>query len=250
MSYKVTKYPDGQISVKVEKFDDYLIENVRSYEDLFRLKSISDAYKYNRFPPPEIYIPCLFGQQSDRRFDYNESFDLKNICDFINSCDFWRVNVFHPHSDVVSSLLNNCSPEPPDKHIENIIRFRLQDTKLTLVSPDAGAYKWVFKLAEKHNLPLVAANKFRDREGNINLNFSGEVSGDCLILDDMSIGAKTHIELAKKLKENGANKVYLYVSHGFFVKGLDEVKKYIDGVFTTDSVCILSSDDYLTVYKL
>lgn len=250
MSYKVTKYPDGQISIRTECLVNFLKEDVRSYEDLFRLKSISDVYKHNRIQPPGVFIPCLFGQQSDRRFKNNESFDLKNICDFINSCNFEHLEVFHAHSDSVSNLLNNCWIRPPDQYIENIIRFRLPDTKLTLVSPDAGAYKWVFKLAEKHNLPLVAANKFRDREGNINLNFSGEVSGDCLILDDMSIGAKTHIELAKKLKENGANKVYLYVSHGFFVKGLDEVKKYIDRVFTTDSVCVLSPDDYLTVYCL
>lgn len=250
MSYKVTKYPDGQISVKVESFDSYLTENVRSYEDLFRLKSISDAYKHNCFKPPEIFIPFLFGSQSDRRFNYDESFDLKNICEFINSCNFQNIRIFHPHSNSSVNLLNNGSAVPPNQYIDNVIRFRLPDKDLTLVSPDAGAYKWVFKIAGENNLPLVAANKFRDREGNITLNFSGNVGKNCLILDDLILNGGTFKVLAKKLKDNGAERVYLYVSHGFFVKGLDEIKKYIDGVYTTNSVCVLPSDDYLTVYNL
>ena len=87
MSYKITKYPDGQINVKINGgTQTNPIIRVSSYEDLFLLKSFSDAH-FNYFGYyPSVTIPCLFGQLSDRRFNVDESFDLKNICEFINSC--------------------------------------------------------------------------------------------------------------------------------------------------------------------
>jgi ribose-phosphate pyrophosphokinase len=179
----------------------------------------------------------LFGQLSDRRFNVDESFDLKNICEFINSCNFSQVSVLDPHSDVPEALLNNFRKILPNDYIYNSITDIIDKedrSQVTLVSPDAGAYKKVFKLAEEWKHPLVAANKFRDRDGNINLVVLGDVKGlNCLIVDDICLGGRTFKILAEKLREQGANKVFLYVSHAHFFNGFD---LGLDHIYCTNSV--------------
>ena len=258
--FAVTKYPDGQISVKVYSPIDKLIIRITSYEDVFILKSIADIHHHNGWILPNVFIPCLFGQQSDKRFCEKESFDLKNIAEVINSCCFKHVNIFDPHSDVSLALINNSVVVSPLSNIRAAVydieiknRETLVDAgNILLVSPDAGAYKKVFKIAQVLDNQLVPANKYRDREGNISLEVSGNVKGlQCLICDDICVGGATFIQLGKKLKELGANKVFLYVSHGHFTKGFDELKQYIDHIYCTNSVKdIVKENSFLTQYKV
>jgi ribose-phosphate pyrophosphokinase len=251
VNYNITRYPDGQISLKLssDHSTDPIIR-VSSYEDLFILKSYSDAH-FNYFGYyPSVTIPCLFGQLSDRRFNVDESFDLKNICQFINSCNFLQVSVFDPHSDVPEALLNNFHKLLPNDYIYRSITNIIDKedrSQVTLVSPDAGAYKKVFKLAEQWKHPLVAANKFRDRDGNINLVVLGDVKGsNCLIVDDICLGGRTFKILAEKLREQGANKVFLYVSHAHFFNGFD---LGLDHFYCTNSVKDIEND-LVTQFKV
>ena len=250
--YKVTKYPDGQISVTFNEYKYWIHKRITSYEDIFILKSISDVYKHNRWYLPNVFIPCLFGQQSDRRFNENESFDLKNIAEVINSCKFPRIEILDPHSDISLALINNSIARLPIGYIRLAVTDigNITGDNPVLISPDAGAYKKVFKFAQELNFPLVPANKYRDRQGNITLEVSGNVKGlNCLICDDIAVGARTFVELGKKLKELGANKVFLYVSHGHFTKGFGELRDNVDHVYCTNSVKDIV-DDFVTQYKV
>lgn len=262
MEYEKIKYPDGQISVKITDYDNpYIKERINSYEDLIFVKSIAEAYHYqNPSAPLSLFIPCLFGQRSDRRFLDNQSFDLKIIADIINSCNFSKVDIFDPHNaDVTLALINNSHKVDSFTYIKRSIDPKAIDSRdidnsfkkdLILVSPDAGAYKKVFDYGEKLNLPVVAANKYRDLNGKITLNFVGDVAGKiCFLPDDMADGGYTFVLLAKALKEQGAKAVYLYVSHGFFNKGFDELKKYVDHVYCTNSVKDIEND-FVTQFKI
>jgi ribose-phosphate pyrophosphokinase len=68
-----------------------------------------------------------------------------------------------------------------------------------------------------------------------------------MFVDDIADGGYTFIELAKKLKERGVDKVYLVVSHGIFAKGFDNLKENIDHVYTSDSFAVFSTDFVTTV---
>ncbi len=241
---KVIKYPDGQINVQVEGgCPTKIIRRVNSYEDLFILKSEREAMD-NYYGVDMIHttlvIPCMFGQRSDKRFQEGESFGLKIITDFISAMNFNKVKIFDPHSDVTLALINNSvkisSFNYVQETVNNIVKIGGDITTLTLVSPDAGAYKKVFKYAEDLNLPLVAANKFRDLQGNVTLNILGNVKDkECLIVDDLLDGGYTFILLAQQLRLQGASKVFLYISHGMFSKGYKELEKHLDGIYCTNS---------------
>lgn len=258
MQYEKIKYPDGQISVKITNYDNpHIVERINSYEDLIFVKSIAEAYHYHggtEYPaikPLTIFIPCLFGQRSDRRFSPNQSFDLKIITDIINSCNFSRVDILENHSDVCMALINNSNKVSSFEYIKETTGLVYDITKyLVLVSPDSGAYKRTFLYGEHLKLPVVAANKYRDLDGKITLTFAGDVKDrNCLITDDCADGGYTFILLAKALKEQGASSVYLYVTHGFFNKGFEELKKYINHVYCTNSVKDIN-DPFVTQFKV
>jgi ribose-phosphate pyrophosphokinase len=267
MNYKmsekltITHFPDGQpnVAVNISKLevDDFLTFRVNSPTDLIALASVGEVCSTHS-KKICVTIPCLFGQRSDRRFAPLESFGMKVVANIINMCGFESVFLFDPHSDVGPALINNsfvmngelthvigkCIKAEEDKQCgctgkDNVV----------LVSPDAGAYKKVFKYAEIYGKELVAANKFRDNKGKVTLNFSGDVAGkDCLIIDDLCSRGNTFIKLAQKLKDQGAQTVQLYVSH--FEGGCEEYKqtidnllKCIDRVYTTNSFRDFDEDD-------
>lgn len=262
MRYDKIRYPDGQISVKItDRSNAHITERINSYEDLIFIKSIAEAYHHSsgHAEPLTLFIPCLFGQRSDRRFSESQSFDLKIIADIINSCNFSRVGILDSHSDVSLALINNSHKVDPLIYIKQCIdheavdfRNLREETKkdIVLISPDGGSYKKVFSYGEILDIPVAAANKHRDLNGKINLNFTGDVKDKtCLICDDLLDAGGTFIALAKFLKEQGASKIYLYISHGFFNKGFDELKKYIDHIYCTNSVKDIEND-FITQYKV
>lgn len=237
MNYEVIHYPDGQISVKVNEFPANITVRIASYEDLFILKSIIDVYKYKGKELWSVTIPCLFGQRSDMRFSQNQSFDLKNICDFINSMNIPHVEIFDPHSNGALDMINGSEKISSFEYIKKVLTdINGYAGNTVLVSPDAGAYKKVFKYGEEFNLPVIAANKFRDLHGKITLNILGDVKGkDCLIVDDLLDGGYTFHLLGGQLAAQEAGKIYLYISHAYFNKGVD-FTPYIDHFYCTNSV--------------
>ena len=232
---KIINYPDGQLNVQVVDFNPIVKMRINSYSDLFELKSIADVYKHNNKPLKQLIIPCLFGQRSDRRFENNESFGLKIICDFINTLGFEKISILDPHSDVSLALIDKSEKISSFEFVEKTINI-ITKKDLVLVSPDAGAYKKIFKYSEMLELPCVAANKFRELNGNITLNISSNVKDkNCLIVDDILDGGYTFHLLAEQLKNQGAKNVYLYISHAYFNKGV-EFTPYIDHFYCTNSI--------------
>lgn len=238
--FKVINYPDGQISVKVEEFSKHLYFRINNYQDLIVLISVAEVYNANNVELPTLFIPCLFGQRSDRRFNPKQSFDLKVICDIINSCEFPRITILDPHSDVSLALINNSQKMSSFDYVSETvdkIRKTSVDNNLILVSPDAGAYKKVFEYGQKLGLEVVAAVKHRDSKGNVNLHFTTPVVGkECLIVDDLCDGGYTFEVLGQALKQQMASSIYLYVSHGYFSKGFIKLHDIIDHIYCTNSV--------------
>lgn len=257
MKYEKIVYPDGQLSVKITDFTDrHIRERINSYNDLIFILSIVECCKSNGYEDLTIFIPSLFGQRSDRRFSENQSFDLKIICNLINSCNFKEVLILDPHSEVSLALINNSKKISSFDYIQRAvdridINRKDRGNPLVLVSPDSGSYKKCFEYGEKLNLPVVAAVKHRDLDGKVDLTFMGDVKDkDCLIVDDLGDGCYTFLVLADRLRKQGARKVYLYISHGFFSKGFGELVKVIDHIYCTNSVKDIdtTNKDLLEVY--
>lgn len=247
LKYEIVRYPDGQVSfiLKDNWFpgDQPPIDRIQiksrlnSYTDLMIILAANDVLRKEFVL--HLYCPYIFGSRSDRRFQPGQSFDLKIICDILKSCNFKSIEIVDPHSDVLPALLESPETEVIIDYQADWIYERIPaeffEGKI-LISPDAGAYKKIFKLGERLDLPIIPCNKFRDLEGNIFLSLTEKdvFLQECIIVDDICDGGKTFIDLSEKLLDIGAKAVDLIVTHGIFSKGYELGR--IRNIWTTNSI--------------
>ena len=124
----------------------------------------------------------------------------------------------------------------------------------TFVIPDAGANKKTAKIASYFgHSSFIRADKLRNLSTGDILEtvVYGDVVGNITIVDDLCDGGKTFIELAKVLKQKGAEKINLYVTHGIFSKGTYPLYTAgIDYIITTNSRGEWAVDDRWFVLDL
>jgi len=251
MNYEIKKFKDGQVTAKIINSGNLTVKiRGNSYEDLFAVATIKEAWDaeniLNKAATSTLIIYCLIGQRSDRRFNKGESFDLKVIANFINLMHFDKVSILHPHSPISLALINNSEKITHFKFVEKA--FKAIGSTI-LVSPDAGAYKTTHEIAEKLNADLVPSNKVRINGAPV-ISIQGDVKGrKCLIVDDLADGGRTFKFLAKALKEQGASKVFLYVTHAQFNYGFDELKETIDHIYCTNSFKNINNE-FITQFKV
>lgn len=242
IKYVKTVYKDGQVDIAVtypwqkEREDVRIISRMNSYQDLFTILSARDALRRVEHRV-ELCVPCFFGQRSDRRFSKDSAFGLKLITDTINAAKFNRVITLHPHSDVLPALLDNCRVVDNHELVDWAFHMIGPAINTVLVSPDAGAYKQMEKISREYKLDLLPAVKARvgnEIVQNIYAPADMIEFANCVIIDDYIDGGRTFSGLAKKLKDAGASKVVLIVTHGLFSYGYDI--EGVDQIFCTNSI--------------
>lgn len=259
IKYKISQFPDGQQTVdlieysELEEYIDTVEIRTRlnSFKDLEILICATQAVRNITNREIQLYVPYFLGSRSDRKFQEGGVNYLKQvICPIINSLGFSKVTVVDPHSDVLEACLNNF-------HKENnfeLVRTALLDiyknpNEIVLVSPDAGAYKKVFDVAQHFSLDkIITATKVRDlKTGKIlrtevpTLDQHNKLK--YVIVDDICDGGRTFIELAKAIKGSRPTaKVYLVVTHGIFSAGFNELNEYFEHIYTTNSVKNIKED--------
>lgn len=260
VTYKVSKFPDGQQAIDISYpnvFFDKIVQinsRLNSFQDLELIICANQALRNMGCRDVELYVPYFLGARSDRRFTGGGVNYLKQvICPIINSQEFKKVTVLDPHSDVLEACLNNFAKDSNVK----FVRWALTDidnkneaqSRVVFVSPDAGASKKIYDLAQEFNVTnIVTASKVRNNKGEVvktevpSMRLSGVEH--IIIIDDICDGGRTFIELAKAIKEQTDKSIYLIVTHGIFSAGLYELSKHINGIFTTNSVKDIEVESY------
>ena len=115
-------------------------------------------------------------------------------------------------------------------------KFGLED--LFIVSPDFGASEMIEKAAKESGCESGRLEK--DRKSDYEVEVSGEldVKGkNVLVLDDIISTGGTMLKAIKKLREEGAEKVFVAATHGVFAgDSMAKLGKEADYVVTTDSI--------------
>jgi ribose-phosphate pyrophosphokinase len=254
MQYTRGKYPDGGVYAQVTDFSNPVItERINSYEDLFFVKSLKEACDYNDIEGVELNIPCMFQQQHDRRFKPNESFELQIVADFINSCNFKKVRVFHPHSDVTQGNIRKCHVVDNSKFITQVLAEL--PTKPILLSTDGGSFKWINKLADviEFTGEVYGANKSRDAVTHklVQMIDRQDFEGrDILVVDDLCVGGGTFLGLAELLKTRNVGRLFLATSHITIQSPNKALEGAYERIFTTNSKHDTYNLDNLTVYNM
>lgn len=211
------KYPDGVSSLKMEKHPKVTEHTIQwifeSEEELIYLIYLVKHLKtsYNKIHLEMPYIPNARLDRVGK--DTSEVFTLKYFCEIINSLNFESVTVMHPHSNVSVALLDRVIVS--DIPLSNIELLLYAINPSIIFYPDEGCKK---QLANDIKFPSAFGIKNRDwGTGKIkDLSVLGEIPKtpfDVLIVDDICSYGGTIYNCAKKLKELGADKIYIYITH-------------------------------------
>lgn len=212
---------------------------INSFNDLGLLCVAIDALHRMGAKPSHLFIPYFPAARQDRVMIKGEPLSVKVYADIINGFGFERVSVLDVHSEVTPAIINNCEVITNYEFIKKVIAH-IGD-RVTLISPDGGALKKIYKLSEYlGGIEVVEGSKTRDvKTGKLSgfKVYTNDFTGaDCLVVDDICDGGATFTGLAEALKTKGAKRLFLAVSHGIFSKGLDTLSTYYDHIYTTNSI--------------
>ena len=257
---KQGSFPDGTLHLSLPYDKMKCVEwKYESDAELFTLICIRQHYSNSNM---DLILPYIPHARMDRVKAEEDVFTLKYFCEIINSLNFKGVYVLDAHSNVSLALLNNVK----QMHIEDTINDAIykvtceiaehydhnlrKEAEKTLVAfyPDEGSMK---RYSGMINMPYAFGIKKRDwATGKIQgldiMNGDLVKDKNVLIIDDICSRGGTFLHSAKALKEAGANRIFLYVTHaektmveGEMYNNLDLVER----IYTTDSIFNIEWDD-------
>ncbi len=229
---KLKSLTPEQVTIEVQlKNSDYVME----------LFLATDALR--RSGVKEIFLLCPYIPYSrqDRVMVKGEPLSIKVFTQMLNAQNYKTIYTLDNHSPVSTALIDRCREIDNIRILSTIIEPRNSlhfPNRSLLISPDAGSYKKICQIGQHFGMKIVQASKVRSvKTGEIThteINVDDLCKKDCYIIDDICDGSRTFIKLAKVLNKKNSGRVYLYVSHGIFSYGVDELKEHINKIYTTN----------------
>lgn len=244
-------FPDGAVWLKVisdlPRFAHLLrvrVTAMRDMNDFMLLAQLVEAVRHTTdIGVSHLELAWLPWARQDRHMVPGDSFALKVFANQLNTLRFNKVFLLDPHSDAAAAAIDNSVVIAQETCLmkSKTLREALSANTLMLVAPDAGALKKIHNVAKATGARDYAIlTKERDvATGNLTgfALVAGNVAGkDVLIVDDLCDAGGTFIGSAQVLRDAGARSVSLYVTHGVFSKGIENLlNNGIDAIYTTTS---------------
>jgi ribose-phosphate pyrophosphokinase len=223
-SASVRRFADEEVFVEIN-------ENVRG-EDVFVIQSTSfptndnlmelliciDALRRASAKRITAVVPYFGYARQDRKPGPRTPISAKLVANLITVAGANRVLSMDLHAGQIQGFFDiptdNLWAAPV---MAADIQTRYRGRKIMVVSPDVGGVVRARSLAKRlDNAPLAIVDKRRERAGESEvMNIIGDVEGHCCILiDDIVDSAGTLCNAAAALKQQGAEEVIAYCSHG------------------------------------
>ncbi len=218
-----------------------------------------------------VIMPMLYEGRQHKRSS-RESLDCAMMLQELNAMGVENFITFDAHDPRVMNAIPLCGFEsisPAYQMIKaavnNVDNLKINKDNIMIISPDEGGMSRCIYYSTVLGVELGMFYKRRDfsrivdgRNPIIAHEFLGDnVEGkDVIIVDDMISSGESMIEVATKLKELKAARIYIFSAFGLFCNGFDAFDKafqegIIDRVFTTNLIYgtpeLLSKDWYVRV---
>ena len=278
---ELTTFPDGTLLLKdllPVPGRNIIVWKYRNETELVMLIYITKHLQSLGAKNIVLDMPYIPNARMDRVQHDDQVFTLKHFAAVINSLGFSEVHVLDPHSNVATALIDRVRVDHPTDCILKVLReigaevheYTYMDmygcgteyhSNTLLFYPDEGAMKRYSELLSGSKMPYAFGIKRRDFDTGkiLGLDVSGDVDRiagkNVLIIDDISSRGGTFLHSAKKLKELGADNIYLFVTHceNTIHSGDLLTSGLVKHVYTTDSTYSYDKTDksnMITVFKL
>ena len=243
----IRRFADGEIYIEIN-------ENIRgnsvfvvqstshpANDNIIELLLVIDALKSSSAKTITAVIPYFGYARQDRKVAPRTSISAKVMANLISDAGATRVVTVDLHAGQIQGFF--------DMPVDNLytaplfakyIKKKLNNKKLICVSPDVGGVARTRDLANRIKADLAIIDKRRPAPGKSEvMNILGNVQNKtCIIVDDIIDSGGTIVNAVEALKKNGANEVYVFISHG--VLSGDAAKKIknskIKKLIVTDTI--------------
>ena len=220
------------------------------YQDLKRIISAATG-KARRI---NVIMPFLYESRQHKRTK-RESLDCALALEELHAMGVSNIMTFDAHDPRVQNAIplkgfDNFSPNY--QFMKALLRaepdLNVDKDHLMIISPDEGAMHRAVYLSNVLGVDMGMFYKRRDYSVVVNGKnpiVAHEFLGDdlkgknAIIVDDMISSGESMLDVAKQIKERGANRVFVFTTFGLFTEGLAKFDEYyengfIDRIITTN----------------
>ena len=222
------------------------------YQDIKRIISAANG-KARRI---NVVMPFLYESRQHKR-SHRESLDCAFALQELIDMGVSNIITFDAHDPRVCNaipLYGFDSFNPPYQYIKALSRavpdLQIDKDHLMVISPDEGAMGRAVYFAGVLGVDMGMFYKRRDYSTIVNgknpivaHEFLGDdLHGkDVIIIDDIISSGESMLDVARQIKDRGANRVFVCAAFGLFTDGLEKFdeyheKGYISKVITTNLV--------------
>ena len=219
----IRRFADGEIYIEINENirgnSVFVIQSTSTpaNDNLMELLLVIDALKRSSAKTITAVIPYFGYARQDRKVAPRTSISAKVVANLITDAGATRVVTVDLHAGQIQGFF--------DMPVDNLytaplfakyIKKKLNKKKLICVSPDVGGVSRTRDLAKRIKADLAIIDKRRPAPGKSEvMNILGNVKDKtCIIVDDIIDSGGTIINAVNALIKNGANEVYVFISHG------------------------------------
>ena len=228
----IRRFADGEIYIEINENirgnSVFVIQSTSNpaNDNLMELLLVIDALKRSSAKNVTAVIPYFGYARQDRKVAPRTSISAKVVANLISNAGASRVVTVDLHVGQIQGFF--------DMPVDNLfttplfakyIKTKFNNKKLICVSPDVGGVQRTRGLATRIKADLAIIDKRRPAPGKSQvMNIIGNVKNKtCIIVDDIIDSGGTIVNAVEALKKNGANEVYVFITHA--VLSGDAVKK-------------------------
>lgn len=231
--------PAGEPHVKMPFYDVphvHIYAKLRNASDVLAFMAVCSALE-NQGVDRHVLMPYLPGGRQDR-VQEGGSFTAEMFARLLAPAvsTLTAVDIHSTKAALVYAQELDLHALPLEPIAKNLLSTTTYDA---LIVPDEGAVERCEGLAEYLDIDnLIYCTKQRDPDtGRVVVEVEDAAYPDRLIVtDDICDGGATFLQIAEQIHAvNPDIEIDLFVTHGIFSKGFDELSKQYNHIFTTDS---------------
>jgi ribose-phosphate pyrophosphokinase len=231
-------FADGEILPTVEKSvrekSVYLVQNTfdpahpdRTSDNIIELLLTLDALKRASPSKITVIVPYLSYSKQERR-QGRQSISAKLFLDMIHTAGADKLITIDLHASATEGFTSAKDMTIDPLFASSVFIEHLREIKFSgvFVAPDIGAGKMIKHYSKVMGLPFALGYKFRKPDSAHTFetqDILGDVKDkDVVMIDDQIASGSTLINAVKMLREKGAKKIYVFATHGLFIKDAEK----------------------------
>jgi ribose-phosphate pyrophosphokinase len=213
VNVETSKFPDGEIKVRIPEFDDNKVVVVQSTyypqeKNLFELLLIAEALREKRVNITAV-VPYLAYARQNRSFAQGEAASVNVVLDLLSAAGVQKLITVNPHKS--GPLMRFKGKVCIVNAIGTLAERAMKDFEAPVVlAPDKGGLGIAKKAASTMGCDYTYIEKARDAYGSVSIKKTHEHDfrdKDVMIFDDIISTGGTIEQAARFAYDNGAKTV-------------------------------------------